>query len=77
MQASKDGSMFITSSKDHTSMLFDSDTMDCLKKYVTERPVNSASLRYFQMRRISMFIYICSALFTTMLFLVEVRMPWT
>ena len=47
MQASKDGSMFITSSKDHTSMLFDSDTMECLKKYVTERPVNSASLRYF------------------------------
>merc|ERR1711970_553389 len=28
MQASKDGSMFITSSKDHTSMLFDSDTME-------------------------------------------------
>jgi len=44
MQASKDGSMFITSSKDKTSMLFDSDTIECLKKYVTERPVNSASL---------------------------------
>jgi len=44
MQASKDGTMFITSSKDHTSMLFDSDTIECLKKYVTERPVNSASL---------------------------------
>jgi len=44
MQASKDGSMFITSSKDNTSMLFDSDNIECLKKYVTERPVNSASL---------------------------------
>ena len=45
MQASKDGSMFITSSKDNTSMLFDADNIECLKKYVTERPVNSASLR--------------------------------
>lgn len=44
MQASKDGSMFITSSKDNTSMLFDADNIECLKKYVTERPVNSASL---------------------------------
>jgi len=44
MQPSKDGSMFITASRDHTSMLFDADTMDCIKKYQTERPVNSASL---------------------------------
>ena len=44
MQASKDGSMFITASRDHTSMLFDADTMECIKKYQTERPVNSASL---------------------------------
>merc|ERR1712032_793064 len=44
MQPSKDGSMFVTASKDHTSMLFDSDTMERMKTYTTERPVNSASL---------------------------------
>ena len=44
MQTSKDGSMLITSSKDYTSMLFDADNLTPMKKYVTERPVNSASL---------------------------------
>merc|ERR1712098_224958 len=44
MQTSKDGSMLITASKDCTSMLFDADELTPLKKYVTERPVNSASL---------------------------------
>merc|ERR1740128_425929 len=44
MQLSKDGSMLITSSKDCTSMLFDADDLSPKKKYVTERPVNSASL---------------------------------
>ena len=44
MQLSKDGSMLITSSKDCTSMLFDADNLTPMKKYVTERPVNSASL---------------------------------
>ena len=44
MQPSKDGSMFVTASKDHTSMLFDSDTLEKMKTYTTERPVNSASL---------------------------------
>jgi len=44
MQASKDGTMFITSSKDHTSKLFDMDTLECLKTYKTERPVNSACI---------------------------------
>ena len=44
MQPNKDGSMFITASRDHSSMLFDADTMECIKKYQTERPVNSASL---------------------------------
>ena len=44
MQTSKDGSMLITSSKDCTSMLFDADNLSPMKKYVTERPVNSASL---------------------------------
>ena len=36
--------MFVTASKDHTSMLFDSDTLEKMKTYTTERPVNSASL---------------------------------
>lgn len=44
MQHSKDGTMFITASRDHTSMLFDADTMERVKTYTTERPVNSASL---------------------------------
>merc|ERR1712059_140032 len=44
MQASKDGTMFITASKDNTSMLFDADNLECLKKYTTERPVNSAHI---------------------------------
>jgi len=44
MQPSKDQTMFVTASKDHTSMLFDMDTLDMMKKYQTERPVNSASL---------------------------------
>lgn len=44
MQASKDGTMFITASKDNTAMLWDSDSMEQLKIYKTERPVNSASI---------------------------------
>jgi len=44
MQQSKDGTMFITSSKDHTSKLFDMETLECLKTYQTERPVNSACI---------------------------------
>jgi len=44
MQPSKDGTMFITASKDNTSKLFDTDTLECLKTYKTERPVNSGSI---------------------------------
>lgn len=44
MQPSKDGTMFITASKDKTSKLFDTDTLECLKTYKTDRPVNSASI---------------------------------
>ncbi|XP_063239906.1 eukaryotic translation initiation factor 3 subunit I [Bacillus rossius redtenbacheri] len=44
MQMSKDGTMFITASKDKTAKLFDSDTLMCLKCYKTERPVNSAAI---------------------------------
>ena len=44
MQLSKDRSLFITASKDNTSKLFDADTLECLKTYKTERPVNSAAI---------------------------------
>jgi len=44
MQASKDGTMLITASKDFTSKLFDVDTLEVLKTYKTERPVNSAAI---------------------------------
>ncbi len=36
--------MFISASKDTTAKLFDVDTLDCLKTYQTERPVNSACI---------------------------------
>lgn len=44
IQLSKDGLWFITASKDFTAKLFDMDTLDLLKTYKTERPVNSASI---------------------------------
>lgn len=44
MQMSKDGTMFITASKDTSSKLFDSESLYCLKTYKTERPVNSAAI---------------------------------
>lgn len=44
MQLSKDGTMFVTASKDCSAKLFDSDSLLCLKTYKTERPVNSASI---------------------------------
>lgn len=36
--------MFITASKDNTAKLFDIDTLELLKTYKTERPVNSAAI---------------------------------
>ena len=36
--------MFISASKDTTARLFDVDTLECLKVFTTERPVNSASI---------------------------------
>lgn len=36
--------MFVSSSKDTSAKLYDIDTMECLKNYQTERPVNSACL---------------------------------
>lgn len=44
MQFNKDGTMFITASKDSTAKLFDSDNLMLLKTYKTERPVNSAAI---------------------------------
>uniref|UniRef100_A0A1B0AIS3 Eukaryotic translation initiation factor 3 subunit I n=1 Tax=Glossina pallidipes TaxID=7398 RepID=A0A1B0AIS3_GLOPL len=44
MQMYKDGTMFVTASKDTSAKLFDSETLMCLKTYKTERPVNSAAI---------------------------------
>lgn len=44
MQMSKDETMFVTASKDSTAKLFDADSLNCLKTYKTERPVNSSAI---------------------------------
>lgn len=44
MQMSRDGTMFVTASKDTTAKLFDVESLMCLKTYKTERPVNSAAI---------------------------------
>ncbi len=44
LQFSKDKSYFISASKDHYSKVIDATTLDVLKVFMTERPVNSASL---------------------------------
>lgn len=44
MQKNRQGTMFVTASKDKTAKLFDVDDLSVHKAYVTERPVNSASL---------------------------------
>lgn len=44
MQKNRHGTMFVTASKDKTAKLFDVDDLSVHKVYVTERPVNSASL---------------------------------
>lgn len=44
MQMNKDGTMFVTASKDHSAKLFDSESLVHLKTYKTERPVNSATI---------------------------------
>lgn len=41
---SRDGTMFVTASKDMTAKLFDTDSLLCLKCYKTERHVNSAAI---------------------------------
>ncbi|KAF3833577.1 hypothetical protein F7725_024781 [Dissostichus mawsoni] len=44
LQTSVDLTMFISASKDNTAKLFDSATMDHIKTFKTERPVNSAAI---------------------------------
>jgi len=44
MQTSWDGTMFVTASKDNTARLFDIDTLETMKCYKTERPINSAAI---------------------------------
>lgn len=44
MQKNRQGTMFVTASRDKTAKLFDVEDLSVHKVYVTERPVNSASL---------------------------------
>lgn len=44
MQKSADEMMIITASKDNFSKLLDTESMQVLKVYKTDRPVNSASI---------------------------------
>lgn len=44
VQFSADSTCFITASKDQTAKIFDADTLECVKTFRTERPVNSASI---------------------------------
>jgi len=44
LQYSKDQTMFISSSKDTTAKLFDTASLDLMKTFKTERPVNSAAV---------------------------------
>lgn len=59
MQFNKDGTMFVTASKDHTAKLFDSESLMLLKTYKTERPVNSATISpIFDHVRLMLEIYV-------------------
>ena len=44
LQISADQTCLLSSSKDHTAKLFDARTLETLKTYKSERPVNSASI---------------------------------
>ncbi|CAF3063866.1 unnamed protein product [Rotaria socialis] len=44
LQTNRDLTFFISSSKDCTAKLFDVETLDYLKTYTTDRPVNSAAM---------------------------------
>jgi translation initiation factor 3 subunit I len=44
MSFSKDKTMIITAGKDKTSRIYDAKTLQCLKTYVSDRPLNSAAI---------------------------------
>ncbi|KAG9301639.1 hypothetical protein G9A89_016709 [Geosiphon pyriformis] len=44
LQMSEDRTYFITSSKDKSAQIFESNTLSPLKKYVTDAPLNSAAI---------------------------------
>jgi len=44
LQKNKDGTMLVSSSKDNLAKLWDVDSLESLKTYTTERPVNSAAI---------------------------------
>eukprot|EP00960_Hanusia_phi_P065456 766099-Hanusia_phi.AAC.3 len=41
---SQDLMTFIVASKDHTAMLYDTETLEPIRKYVSDRPINSAAI---------------------------------
>lgn len=44
LQYNKDKTMFITASGDHTAKIYDVRSLECLKTYRSDRPLNSASI---------------------------------
>ncbi|CAG8494963.1 13168_t:CDS:2 [Funneliformis caledonium] len=48
LQMSEDRTYFITSSKDKSAQIFESNTLVPLKKYITDAPLNSASITPIQ-----------------------------
>lgn len=44
LQWNKDSTMFVSASKDFTAKLFDGETLEVIKEFKTERPVNSAAI---------------------------------
>jgi len=44
LQFSKDHTMFITASSDHTAKLFDTKSLTCLKTFQSDRPLNAAAI---------------------------------
>lgn len=44
MQFSKDGTHFVTASRDYSAKLVDTKSFEVLKTYQTERPCNSAAI---------------------------------
>jgi len=44
LQMSLDGTMIITASSDHTARLYDAKTLQLLKTYTSDRPLNAAAL---------------------------------